>query len=176
MKLTIQEPSAIDLTETYSHAPRVVWKKRQVTRRILIHDSHTSPFIENAEDFLRNLGRKMGLLDLGYHAIVERSGLVRETRDHGLIGSHAPGLNLDSIGICLIGGMGATGPEDNFEHQQRAGLFLYMKRMETLYGELEIMGHSEKQRHLDASYRCPALDMDMLRSDYKYFKDFGIIP
>ena len=176
MKHTLQEPTRFNVTESYLLSPLIKWKKRKQTRVIILHDSHTTPDIEHSKDYLLTLGRKMGLLDIGYHAVIERDGVIQETRDHALIGSHTPGLNMDSIGLCLLGGMGVSGPEDNFTYSQRSSLMLYMRRMESFYGELQIKGHSEIQRHLDETYRCPALDMDMVREDYDHFKRFGVLP
>lgn len=161
--------------------PRIKWKARTWTHRIILHDSHTTPDVENVHDYLKVKAHQMGLLDIGYHALVERDGTIIETRPHELFGSHTPGHNLDSIGVCLLGGMGLKGPEDNFTYAQKLGLFGYLRTLQNHYerekgNELKIVGHTELQRFVNRTEPCPCLDMEMLRDDFAYFKTYGVIP
>ena len=160
---------------SYEGGRTITWKPRTATRRVILHDSHTEPEVENAEDYLRFHGRKMGLLDVGYHYLIERSGARVVCRPVRLIGSHTPGHNMDRIGICLIGGMSPTGPVDNFTYQQKIGLAELWCSIEVLYPDIPLVGHSEVQRFVDRR-ACPAIDMDDLRRDLAFFKSTGVMP
>lgn len=171
----------IPAVQGYYGSPRIRWKKRTATRRIILHDSHTTEDVETVQDYLRQKAHQMGLLDIGYHAIIERDGVVIETRQHELIGSHTPGHNLDSIGVCLIGGMGLHGPEDNFTRSQRVGLFGLLRYLQQFYSAdgaqpLPIVGHTELQAFVGRKEPCPCLDIEMLREDYAYYLTYGVIP
>ncbi|KAB2662758.1 hypothetical protein F9K91_21215 [Brucella tritici] len=155
------------------------YKPRDETNRIVIHDSHTSPDITALEDVprwteLANEGSlKMGLLSIGYHFIIERDGETVECRKRELIGSHAPGHNMDSIGICLVGGRAADGinPEDNFTAAQKHSLMVLIRDLKEQFGPLEIFGHTEIQRYRQRNKPdCPFLDMDILREDIALFE------
>jgi hypothetical protein len=176
-------PLTADITQATSFfsKPKIKWKARVWTNQIILHDSHTGPDVENVHDYLRAGAHKMGLLDIGYHALIERDGTVIETRPHDLIGSHTPGHNLDSIGVCLLGGKGLTGPEDNFTYAQKLGLFGYLAMLQRHYlretdEEPKIRGHTELNSFVNRKEPCPCLDIDMLRDDFTYFKTYGVIP
>lgn len=158
---------------TEASNPMLRYKERQSTRTIIVHDSHTPPEIGQAEEVsnwfpeAEDTALHMGLLSLGYHYIIERDGTVKPGREVSKIGSHTPGFNMDSIGVCLVGGRNHEGEgEDNFPHSQRKALIrLYHKLMDR-YGKLRIVGHSEIQKYRNKSLPpCPMLDMEMLRED-----------
>ncbi|CAE7866145.1 unnamed protein product, partial [Symbiodinium necroappetens] len=117
-------------------------------------------------------GLKMGLLDIGYHFIIERDATVVETRDRHLIGTHTPGHNLDSIGICLVGGreLGMEGGVNNFLKVQLDTLFDLIFNLRTEFGFLKLVGHSEVQKYRNRMLPdCPALEMDDLRQDLDFY-------
>lgn len=162
----------------------VTYRKREETNRIIIHDSHTTTEIEDSVDVLRWQGRAMGLLDVGYHFVLPRMGGFEEVRDHEAIGSHAPGHNLDSIGICLLGGREMVLVDekerevgiDNFTFIQRHELIKGLAWLTVKYPEAEVKGHSEIQRyHKRGVPACPCLDMDELRNDLELFKLEGVL-
>lgn len=155
----------------------VKFKDRKVTKRILLHDSHTTPDIERAADLLKLNGLKMGLVETGYHFIIERDGMIVSPRPLEQIGAAAPGFDLDSIHICLVGGrdnwnVGAephVRPSDNFTPEQRQALFITIQLIRQAYPALPIYGHDEVQRFKRPGAKCPCLDMDELRHDYHTF-------
>lgn len=160
-----------------SAPPRIKWKPRLRTEHIIVHDSHTQADVEDVVGLLRHQGLKSGLLDIGYHVVIERDGRVVECRKRDLIGSHTPGHNLYSIGICMIGGRGPAGePEDNFGFDQRFALVSLLADLLHAYPQAEIVGHAEIQHILTSPHSCPALDMEQLRLDLKMFQATGVIP
>lgn len=150
------------------------YKPRTETRRIILHDSHTVPEIQEVMDVPRwaclaeDGALKMGLMSTGYHFILERDGAVVSCRDRHLIGSHTPGHNMDSIGICLVGGREElAGPGvDNFTEPQRRHLLGLCHELRLQFPGLILQGHTEVQRYRRRDHPpCPPLDMDLLRED-----------
>jgi len=145
----------------------IPYRKRRKTRLLIIHDSHTPPEVTNGEQWLRWQGRRMGLLDIGYHFAIEKSGTAIETRPHATMGSHTPGHNHESISICLIGGRDDEGNQvDNFTPAQIDRTVRLCVGMMRIYGALRVAGHTELQRYRNRGQKrqvCPKLDMDALR-------------
>ena len=143
------------------------FRPRRMTSLILLHDSHTPPSVPSGEAWLRHTGRQMGLLEIGYHAIIERSGLVRFTRPWDVMGSHAPGLNHTSIGICLMGGEDEDGsPASNFTGDQMVALHELLIVLVAAYPGVDVRGHSEAQvvrTKTGRKRQCPMIDMRELR-------------
>lgn len=114
----------------------------------------------------------MGLLDIGYHYIIERDGEVVEGRGRDVIGSHTPGHNMDSIGVCLVGGREEEGGDgvDNFTRDQRLSLLRLLHELRQVYPGIKLKGHSEVQKYRNRSLPpCPPIDMDELRMDLDYY-------
>lgn len=159
----------------------IQYKVRQKTRVIVIHDSHTKPGIERIVNVLRWQGRRMGLMEIGYHFIIDRDGHLTETRPMALIGTHTPGHDMDSIGVCLIGGRNELGQtEDNFTEDQKRTLFDLIRKLKRDYGGIAVAGHDElvqgRHRHKGRAVMCPACDMEDLRNDYhQYVSSGGLI-
>lgn len=155
------------------------YKPRQETKRIVLHDSHTDPSVTAAGDVQRwaPLARtgalEMGLLDTGYHYVIERDGAIVEGRTRHLIGTHTPGHNMDSIGICLVGGRTRGGHEgqDNFTKEQWQSLFHLIIDLRKEFGEdLPLVSHSEIQKYRNKSLPdCPPVDMDDVRQELAVF-------
>lgn len=143
------------------------------TKRIVLHASHTADHeAPNLEQWLRVNGRKLGLLDIGYHYVVFKDGAHLATRPHDRFGSHTPGFNKDSIGIVLQGGVrlrpGEDGEElrvqvDNFTDAQMETLRFLVGYLTEIYGELELVGHTELGRHQHRLVQCPPLSMERIR-------------
>lgn len=162
----------------------IVYKARKETTRIILHDSHTPPEIERGGEVARwaamalDGGLRMGLLGVGYHFIIERDGTVVESRRRHLVGTHTPGHNLDSIGVCLVGGREASQPGvgvNNFTFRQHRALLQLLAALRSEYSkDVEVVGHSEVQRYRNKSLAdCPCLDMDELRQDLALFEHNG---
>lgn len=154
------------------------YKDRVETKRIILHDSHTVPEVLTIEDVPRwsqlaqDGALEMGLLSIGYHFIIERDGSLVECRPLQCIGSHTPGHNMDSIGVCLVGGreQEVNIGVDNFTKEQRRMLCSLVLALEKTYPGIELKGHTEVQRYRDREKpNCPPIDMDILREDIRLF-------
>lgn len=159
----------------------VTYRKRVVTKRLILHDSHTVPSQSNLEHFLAVKGRTMGLLNVGYHFLITRDRGVIACRPHDVIGAHCPGYDRESIGICLAGGVEKCHPRecvhaedicdnctefptDNFTPTQKQDLKDLVAYLRECYGPVRLWGHTELPRHTNHPHACPPLDMHELRS------------
>lgn len=159
----------------------LTFRLRQATRKVVLHDSQTPPTQSNLRHFLAVKGRAQGLLEIGYHYLILRDGKLVECRPHNSVGAHVRHRNMDSIGVCLAGGVhepcGAVGncqacevrsehrlcdePEDNFTPAQGETLRGLMAYLATFYGPLPLVGHSED--HPRHTRQCPAINMEKAR-------------
>jgi hypothetical protein len=152
----------------------LAWRKRASTSRIILHASHTHEHeAHNLEAWLRVTGRKMGLLEIGYHFIVFADGRHLMVRPHDAIGSHTPGFNKDSIGIVLQGGVrlrpGEDGEEirvscDTFTPAQMDTLKFLWGWLNGIYPGLELKAHSELGRYKIRPVQCPPVDIERIRT------------
>lgn len=147
-------------------------EKRRTVDRVILHCSATPPkWMEHETlaakvDVIRRWhveGR--GWLDIGYHYLVDRDGSVHTGRDLDHdgdiieeIGAHCYGQNAYTIGICLIGGLGANAsdpPLKNFTYKQlnSAGQ-LILDLNSQLHKVLEVYGHNDF-----ANKACPGFNV-----------------
>lgn len=142
----------------------VNYRQRSHTNRIILHESHTPDSVLNCTALMRARGRVNGLLEIGYHFIIEMRGTTVQTREDGTVGSHAPTANHDSIGICLAGDHDSDwwGEE---RIPQMIALHSLVHFLLVDFGDLRILGHDEAVKRLRTKHnsRCPSLDMDVMR-------------
>lgn len=157
------------------------YKDRRETKLVILHDSHTQPGsamdVPRWAQLAHDGGLKMGLLAVGYHYIIERDGEVVQCRGREKIGTHTPGLNLESIGVCLVGGREEPGGDgvDNFTPAQRHALLSLLHELRQAYPGIKVRGHTEVQRYRRAGHpACPPIDMDLLREDLDLYAQ-GIV-
>ncbi|MDO5643861.1 MAG: N-acetylmuramoyl-L-alanine amidase [Paracoccus sp. (in: a-proteobacteria)] len=75
------------------------------------HYSATYPDQDIGVAEIREMHRKRGWRDVGYHYVIRRDGTIERGRPESKVGAHVAGHNATSIGICCIGGIErATGP------------------------------------------------------------------
>lgn len=137
------------------------WRPRSATRRIIVHSSHLPLGVRSHTDAMRAKGREMGLLEIGYHAVIEPDGKLSECRPLHTIGSHTPGNNHDSIAVCLAGDA-----ESGHTPDQLVTLQHFLLGLLRAFGRLPIVGHTELQRYRNRELRCPHMDMEAFRADF----------
>ncbi len=144
----------------------IQFKKRLSTNVLMLHSSHTPPSVPRAMGYLKWKGRGMGLLEIGYHFVIDRDGSRTETRPMALIGQASTRFNATAVHVCLMGGMAEdyVTPEDNFTEDQRAMAFDTIRWLKGIYGGVSLMGHSEAVK--GHKLPCPEFDMNDFRSDY----------
>ena len=91
--------------------------------------------------------------NIGYHWVIDRDGAVAPGRPETEIGAHVEGHNRGTIGICLLGGYGASvdGPfEKNFTAAQAAAAKRLIAEIKGRTAIRKVSGHNDY-----AAKACP---------------------
>jgi len=91
--------------------------------------------------------RRRGLLQIGYHFVIRRDGMVEPGRDLEIPGAHARGFNQFSVGVCLIGKAGEK-PTD----AQVLAVMELANQLAANYPAIETVGHQDLP---GAAIACP---------------------
>ncbi len=90
-------------------------KARHPVTEIIFHCADTHPdwmarhlLTEKVAEIRRWHVQERGWRDIGYHWVVDRDGANAPGRRETEIGAHVEGHNRGTIGICLLGGYGAS--------------------------------------------------------------------
>jgi len=148
---------------------RVQFTPRKTTKYLVVHCAATKPTMDIGLREIRQWHRQQGWLDVGYHYIIRRNGQIEEGRPQDVVGSHVKGHNHESLGICMAGGIDASGkPENNFTPEQFASLsgllWSLTAGMDAPFPDATIVGH----RELDSGKACPSFDVQAwLKTDAK---------
>ncbi|SCA57489.1 conserved hypothetical protein [Candidatus Terasakiella magnetica] len=134
-------------------------KVRDRTDYIIIHCSATKADMDIDAQTIRNWHvNENGWADIGYNWVIKRDGTIEQGRGDNMIGAHARGYNDKSIGICLVGGIGANGKaESNFTFAQYEALSALLAEMKQAYPQAKIIGHCDV-----ANKACPSFDVKAL--------------
>jgi N-acetylmuramoyl-L-alanine amidase len=85
-----------------------------------------------------------GWIDVGYHYVIRRSGVVELGRRLHVIGSHVKGYNATSVGICLVGGLDkGSQPADNFTAGQKRSLRKLLVELSARFPGAKVVGHRD---------------------------------
>lgn len=131
--------------------------------KIVIHTASTYPDMDIGADEIRAWHKARGWSDIGYHYVIRRDGSLEMGRDRdgdGNVleetGAHAYGHNVETIGICLVGGKAANGSAvENYTPGQWRTLKSLVFLLHEIYPEARIMGHYQ----LNPSKTCPNFDV-----------------
>lgn len=81
---------------------------------------------------------------LGYHFVIDVDGTVETGRQVGEMGAHVKGHNLHSVGICVVGGITASGKNHaEFTEAQWHALHRLLRELEAKYPNAKIYGHRD---------------------------------
>ena len=148
--------------QTQSTLNSVSYKPQRSIKRLIIHCSATFPDQDVNAATINEWHKKRGWNGIGYHGVILRDGTLEEGRDIFTKGAHVRGHNNDSIGLCLIGGHGASASDhftDHFNaHQFRT--LVPIITIATSFG-LSIHGHNEF-----AAKGCPGFDVQNFMKEY----------
>ncbi len=103
--------------------------------------------------------RAKGWRCIGYHFVIRRNGVVEEGRELDQIGAHVEGHNINSVGICMAGGVTEADinvPENNFTPEQFASLKHLLGELKEKYPNATIQGHRDFPKVAKA---CPSFDV-----------------
>jgi len=127
---------------------------------IVIHCSLTKvDQLIGADEIRRWHVEERGWHDIGYHYVITRAGRLEYGRPAFVKGAHVKGHNDNTIGICLVGGMGADGEcEHNITQPQGYELARLLMQLYKVIPNARIVGH----RDLDPTRGCPCFDIQEL--------------
>lgn len=133
---------------------------RKITK-FIIHCSATPEGMNFTADDIRKWHLANGWSDIGYHYVILLDGTVQKGRDDSRIGAHTTGQNVNSIGICYIGGMDSNNryAKDTRTTAQKESLLKLLKSLKSQYPNATIHGHREF-----AAKECPCFNA---REEYK---------
>ena len=140
-------------------------KSSRPINKIIVHCSATPEGKDYTVDDIRrwhttpvNKGGH-GWSDIGYHYVVYRNGDIVKGRDVDIQGAHCAdnGGNINSIGICYIGGCARDGktPKDTRTDAQKLALLNLLLDLKKLYPHAVILGHRDLDEH---GKLCPSFD------------------
>lgn len=135
--------------------------KREINR-IVVHCAATPPSMDIGVEEIRKWHVKgNGWADIGYHYVIRRNGLVEVGRKNEVQGAHAKGYNVDSLGVCLVGGIDEFDkPEANFTFAQYLSLVELLEELQDKYGhDIDIRGHKDLP---GVTKSCPCFDVRSL--------------
>ena len=128
---------------------------------IVIHCAATKPNQDIGRAEIDRWHRERGCLGIGYHFVIRRNGKVENGRPLEKAGAHVQGLNANSIGICLVGGLNANGqPAPEFTAEQWDALETLVRTLKKQFPDARIAGHNEF-----AAKACPSFNVQEWRKD-----------
>jgi N-acetylmuramoyl-L-alanine amidase len=131
--------------------------KRTRTDFIAIHCSATQPKQDIGAETIREWHLANGWRDIGYNYVIRRNGALEYGREESEAGAHVEWYNSVALGICLVGGIDASGkPENNFTQEQFAALKALLIYLKQKYPTAKIQGHRDFPRVAKA---CPSFDV-----------------
>jgi N-acetylmuramoyl-L-alanine amidase len=123
--------------------------RRSETKHIVVHCSATKPSMDIGRREIREWHIARGWVDIGYHAVIRRNGLIEFGRAFDEIGAHVASHNSTTVGVCLVGGLteGGAAPlegfADLFTDEQEHALVDLLQVLLAAYPDAEIVGHRD---------------------------------
>ena len=123
---------------------------------IVIHCTASRPDQHLPFELLDKMHRAKGWNGCGYHYYITRDGQLHFGRPEEMVGAHAVGYNLHSLGVCYEGGLDEHGKSDDTRTPaQRATLIALLRSLKVDYPDARILGHRDLPNvHKD----CPCFD------------------
>ena len=137
---------------------------------IVVHSSATQPIAGIDRVDIRAWHLKQGWRDIGYHFVIPIDGVVQPGRPITETGSHVRGHNANTIGVCLVGGVGKDSkPADNYLPVQKDALFSLIESLRKQFPSIKrIVGHRDLSPDLNKDGKitpnewvkaCPCFDV-----------------
>lgn len=133
-------------------------------RTIVIHCSATPPNMDIGAKEIDLWHRQRGFAMIGYHKVIRRDGKVEDGRPLERPGAHAQGFNINSWGVCLVGGVteaGARGkPEANYTQKQMDALHGLIAELLVKSPTARVLGHCDLPSPHARLKACPSFDVE----------------
>lgn len=118
--------------------------ERDSTDLLVIHCSATRPTHDIGVSDITRWHIQRGFDTVGYHYVIRRNGELETGRPEMAVGAHVRGHNVNSIGICLAGGVDASNtPENNFTAEQIVTLKRLLVQLKERYPLARVLGHRD---------------------------------
>lgn len=150
---------------------------RKSTNYIVVHCSATKPGMDIGAKEIGEWHKKNGWSGIGYHLVIRRDGTVEEGRPLDDVGAHVKDYNSDSVGVCMVGGVGEDGKaQNNFTPLQFKTLKDIIRWLRVKYKKAHICGHRDLSPDLNQDGKitsnewikeCPSFDVEewMIRNN-----------
>jgi N-acetylmuramoyl-L-alanine amidase len=127
---------------------------RQITK-IIVHCSATPEGKDFTVADITRWHKQRKFVTIGYHYVIYRNGEVHNGRPESQIGAHCTGHNVNSIGVCYIGGVAKDGktPKDTRTSAQKLALERLLKHLKERFPKAAIHGHRDF-----AAKACPSFN------------------
>ena len=127
---------------------------RQITK-IIVHCSATPEGKDFTVADITRWHKQRKFVTIGYHYVIYRNGEVHNGRPEAQIGAHCSGHNVNSIGVCYIGGVAKDGktPKDTRTSAQKLALERLLRHLKDRFPKAAIYGHRDF-----AAKACPSFD------------------
>ncbi len=122
-------------------------------RRIVVHHSASS-LLTTREEIHKWHTSGHGWSDIGYHGVIEATGLFVPGRPLDKMGAHAKGANGDSLGLCIVGNNTEQVARWTKEQLQTADQVLEVWLW--MWPQAEVFGHRDVGSTATA---CPGVDV-----------------
>jgi N-acetylmuramoyl-L-alanine amidase len=126
---------------------------RYPVTEIILHCADTRPdwmagrpLAEKVAEIRRWHVQQRGWRDIGYHWVIDLDGNVAPGRPESEIGAHVEGHNRGTVGICLLGGYGASADdpfEKNFTRAQMAAVKQLISEIRGRAAIRKVSGHND---------------------------------
>ncbi len=130
-------------------------------KEIIIHCSDTPAGEDFSAADIDRWHKERGWACIGYHYVVRLDGTIEKGRDLSLAGAHCAGHNVNSIGVCYIGGRSARGVSpvtyyDTRTEAQKKALRTLIADLRKQFGQnLKVVGHHD----YNSAKACPCFDV-----------------
>lgn len=136
-----------------SIAKFINWKPIKSVDFLIIHCSDTTETMDIGVTEIREWHVARGWIDVGYHYVIRRNGVIEKGRPERRPGAHVRGANEISLGICMVGGKDG---ENNFTTCQWASLRDLIVELKYCYPLAGVIGHRDVP---GVTKLCPAFDV-----------------
>ena len=134
-------------------------------RKIVLHYSATKDDHDVTAQDINKWHKNRGFRMIGYHYVVKLSGEVEIGRSEEMVGAHTKGHNLDSIGVCFIGGFKGNSKKgsNTMNEAQELSVINLLKDLLNRYPDAELYGH----KNFNAT-QCPGFDVAKWAKQWKH--------
>ena len=117
---------------------------RSQTNYVVWHCSATKPDWNGHAADIANMHKAKGWDDIGYHIVISREGQIAWGEDPRKQGAHAKGMNMISVGVCLVGGVDeSNAPQANYTPEQWVSAKATYEFLSAMYPAAEHLGHRD---------------------------------